>query len=41
MAASLKKKDSKGAIAAYSQAISALDEYLDLVELPNSKEISG
>lgn len=37
---SLKKKDSKGALAAYSEALVLLDDYLKLVELPDAKEIA-
>lgn len=36
---SLKKKDSKGATAAYQKALVTLNEYLELVELPNWEEI--
>jgi hypothetical protein len=39
MTKSLKKKDTKGAIVAFDQAIIALDEYLEKVELPPAKEV--
>lgn len=36
----LKKKDTKGALAAYDGAMGLLDDYLKQVELPDAKEIS-
>ena len=36
----LKKKDTKGAVAAYNDSMAALDEYLKQVELPDAKEIA-
>jgi len=35
----LKKKDTKGALAAYQESLTALDGYLELVDLPSAKEI--
>jgi len=35
----LKKKDTAGALVAYKDSLTALDEYLDKVELPSAKEI--
>ena len=40
MAKALKKKDTKGAMAVYTEALVLLDDYLKLVELPEAKEIS-
>ena len=40
MTKALKKKDSKGALASYNDALVLLDEYLKQVELPDAKEIS-
>jgi len=39
MTKSLKKKDTKGALAVYEDAVVALDAYLEQVELPSSKAI--
>jgi hypothetical protein len=39
MTMALKKKDLKGGVAAYGNALVALDEYLEKVELPSAKEI--
>ena len=39
MTKALKKKDTKGAVAAYTDALGLLDDYLKLVELPSAKEI--
>jgi hypothetical protein len=36
----LKKKDTKGAIQAFTVAMNALDEYLEKVELPPAKELT-
>eukprot|EP00977_Amphora_coffeiformis_P024984 scaffold17828_cov168-Amphora_coffeaeformis.AAC.1 len=40
IAKALKKKDTKGAIASYTEALGLLDEYLKQVELPDAKEIT-
>ena len=40
MTQALKKKDAKGGLAAYNDALAALDEYLEQVELPSAKEIA-
>jgi hypothetical protein len=39
MTKALKKKDTKSALVAYQDALTALDEYLEKVELPSAKEI--
>jgi hypothetical protein len=41
MTKSLKKKDTKGALAAFEAATAALDEYLEKVELPAAKEMGS
>ncbi|KAL7559496.1 hypothetical protein ACA910_010310 [Epithemia clementina (nom. ined.)] len=41
MTASLKKKDTAGAIEAYKSALSAIDDYLEKVELPSAKELAS
>lgn len=41
VAKALKKKDIKGANAAYNDSMVLLDEYLKQVELPDAKEISA
>lgn len=41
MTKALKKKDAKGAGAAYQEALVALDAYLGEVELPPAKEVAS